>query len=188
MNITALLAPLFVGLIILAFKAVLLLVLKRLLVLDELAATYKLKPRILTPAETNAFRVLQLAKPPELLLLASVRLADVIQPTASRREDFSRYRGQLNRIIQKQLDFLLCDPETTRPLLAIELQDASHNSEKRRTRDELVTTALDGAGLPVLLLRTAREYSIPELRQQISGLLERNKIGQKGADKPEESP
>lgn len=33
---------------------------------------------------------------------------------------------------QKPLDFVLCEPRTTRPLLVIELDDASHNSSDRR--------------------------------------------------------
>lgn len=143
---------------------------------QPVAHRYRLRSRILSRAETNAFRVLQLAKPPELLMLASVRLADVIQPTARRRRGRSGYRAQLNRIIQKQLDFVLCDPQTTRPLLVIELQDASHNSERRRRRDAFVTQALDAAGCPILLLRAARSYNVQGLREQISEMLECSKI------------
>ena len=135
---------------------------------------YRIKPRLLSRAETNAFRVLLLAKPPELLLLASVRLADVIQPAVARR-NHSAYRTQLNRIIQKQLDFVLCDPNTTRPLLAIELQDASHNSEKRRQRDRFVSEALYAAGLPLLFIRASGTYQVAELRSTIKEMLDCNK-------------
>lgn len=132
---------------------------------------YIARSSILSRAEMNFFRVLQLATPENGILLASVRMADVLQPAISRKTDQKRFFQLFGKISQKQLDFLLCDSTTSRPVLAIELQDASHNSERRRQRDAFVTDALHQAGIPVLLVRTARDYSVETLRQQITELL-----------------
>ncbi|MCX6615698.1 MAG: DUF2726 domain-containing protein, partial [Acidobacteria bacterium] len=62
-----------------------------------------------------------------------VRLADVFFVS---RPD--KNRAFYNRIIQKHVDFLACDPRSMKPLLAIELDDATHRHSDRIARDEFV--------------------------------------------------
>ena len=55
---------------------------------------------------------------------------------------------------QKHVDFVLCEPRTTRPLLVIELDDASHNSsDRRRAADAAKDHACRTAGIPMLRVR-----------------------------------
>ena len=54
-----------------------------------------------------------------------------------------------------------------KPVLAIELDDTSHQRKPRQTRDELVDQAFAAAGLPILHVKCRQAYAPEELRQQI---------------------
>ncbi|MDX1520214.1 MAG: DUF2726 domain-containing protein [Anaerolineae bacterium] len=75
------------------------------------------------------------------------------------------YRNKINR---KHIDFLLCEPKTMRPLLGLELDDASHNAADRQARDELVEQVFAAAGLPLLRQPVRHTYNTTEL----AGLLQ----------------
>jgi very-short-patch-repair endonuclease len=114
---------------------------------------------VLTPAERALLAVLRdavigLAEElgrPEPLLLAKVRLADLVEVDAAKvGGDRSRRATAQNRINGKHADFVLCHPETTRPLLVIELDDRSHARDDRKARDAFVDAACAAASLPVL--------------------------------------
>ena len=51
---------------------------------------------------------------------------------------------------RKSVDFVFCDKDYCRPLLAIELDDYSHNREDRKIRDAEVERILQQAQLPLL--------------------------------------
>ncbi len=51
-----------------------------------------------------------------------------------------------------------------RPLLAIELDDASHKSFDRQDRDEFVERIFADAGVPLLRVPARRQYGVGELR------------------------
>ncbi len=62
------------------------------------------------------------------------------------------------RVSQKHVDFLLCHPEGLRPLLAVELDDRSHDRADRQDRDLFVDAAYRQAGLAVLHMTVRHEY------------------------------
>ena len=55
-----------------------------------------------------------------------------------------------NRIAQKSLDFVIVRATDTRIMLAIELDDASHERADRIARDELLDTIMHDAGVPLV--------------------------------------
>jgi hypothetical protein len=73
-----------------------------------------------------------------------------------------------NRIAAKHVDYLLCDPVTMKPLVAVELDDASHNRADRKGRDELVDKVFQAAGLPLLHVTAQREYNPREVMAQVA--------------------
>ena len=124
---------------------------------------YKRKDFLLTKAERSFFGVLQTAAGTQYLIFAMVRLADLIyiaRGTKSRQSHF-------NRIQSKHIDFVLCDPQSVRPLLAIELDDSSHDRPDRQDRDSFVDAALAVAGLPILRVPARSGYNAKELAQSI---------------------
>jgi hypothetical protein len=68
-----------------------------------------------------------------------------------------------NRIDRKHVDFLLCDPQTMRPLAGIELDDKSHQRADRQARDEFVDRVFAAAKLPMVRVPARHAYSASEL-------------------------
>jgi hypothetical protein len=132
------------------------------------ALPYRLRDDFLSPAERSFFGVLQLAVSGKAVLLAKVRVGDLLFVPAG--EGATGFR---NRINAKHVDFVLCSPETMRPLAAIELDDASHQRQDRIERDDLIDWAFAAAGLPLLRFAAQRQYDpkliAAELEPVLSG-------------------
>ncbi|TDU69333.1 uncharacterized protein DUF2726 [Prosthecobacter fusiformis] len=130
---------------------------------------YRLHDALLTAAERSFFGVLQSALSPAHLITFKVRIADVITP--QKGLSGSQWQKAFNRISAKHIDFLICRADDLSPVLAIELDDASHQGEKRIQRDQMVDSALASAGLPLLRMPARKAYSPAELRQKIASIL-----------------
>ena len=115
-------------------------------------------------AERSFYEILRRLTP-EHTIFAKVRLADVVyvKGTVSRQ-------AHLNRIDRKHLDFVVCDKNLA-PVLAIELDDASHDRLDRRARDKFVDEVLAAASLPVIHVRTRRGYVLDEIQRLLSPYL-----------------
>jgi hypothetical protein len=120
---------------------------------------YQPRGYILSQTELKFFRVLQETVSDRAILCPKVRLGDVFSVTA-KGKNFYFY---LNRINQKHVDFLLCDPDTMRPIVAIELDDNSHEREDRKARDAFVDQVYQAASLPLLHVPVQRVYKDLEI-------------------------
>lgn len=127
---------------------------------------YTLNKALLSPAELSFYKALTSIMGTRVIVQYKVRLGDIFEPTT--REYIHR-----NRINQKHVDFLICDAETTRPIIGVELDDRTHQRQDRKDRDGFVDTVFEGAGLPLLHVRAAREYNPDELKIAIKKALER---------------
>ncbi|WP_442510550.1 DUF2726 domain-containing protein [Novipirellula sp. SH528] len=127
---------------------------------------YRLRDNFLSAAELAFYRVLEQAVGQTYSINNKVRLWDMLY--VPRRDDSRTYE---NKISSKHIDFLLCDPTTMQPVLAIELDDASHNPKDRQDRDAFLDQALAAADLAILHIKAARTYSIAEVQQQIASVL-----------------
>jgi hypothetical protein len=123
---------------------------------------YQAVDSLLTASERRFFDVLvDAVEHPRIF--AKVRLLDLLHVPRG----LPGRQAHLNRVMSKHIDFVLCDHQSLRPLLVIELDDASHDRRDRRERDEFVDGALADAGIPVLHVSVASSYSAVELRRQI---------------------
>jgi len=68
---------------------------------------------------------------------------------------------------QKHLDFVVCSRTTLSPVLAIELDDRSHERPDRRARDEFVDAALRAANLPLERVPVRGGYAMSDIRAMI---------------------
>ena len=123
---------------------------------------YHARTHLLTRSERLFFRSLHDAVSDRFTVAMSVRLADVINCS---RDAWSAGHGAL--ISSKQLDFVLCEPETTRIVLGIELDDPTHGLADRRERDAFLDNAMRAAGVPLLRVPTASSYDVAALRHAI---------------------
>ncbi len=135
---------------------------------EKIEFPYKKKSYLLTTTEKKFYEVLsQLSQKHNVLLFAKVRLEDLLLTYGNGHERF----GSRNRIKSRHVDFLLCNKETISPLIAIELDDSSHEREDRIERDNFVDKALQSAGLPILHVKAKSFYDLRELEDKITDLL-----------------
>lgn len=126
------------------------------------AVPYRLRDDFLSPAERSLFGVLGQVVGARGIICPKVRLNDLIYVPNARQN-----RGQANRIDRKHVDFVICSPETMKPRVVVELDDTSHARRDRQDRDELVDSALQSAGLPIVRVTARRQYAPAELAAQI---------------------
>lgn len=118
---------------------------------------YGKRDDFLSRAELTFFTVLKRELHAEWYLVAKVNLADLFFVRQPHRNQAAR-----NRIDRKHVDFVICEVRTMRPLLAIELDDASHERADRIARDQFVDQVFEAAGLPLLHVKFAWAYQ-PEV-------------------------
>jgi hypothetical protein len=141
---------------------------------------YRARRSLVSRNELAFHRALCRAAGARYAIAVKVRLADVI---GCPRAAWSMGYGRL--IAQKHLDFVLCEPKTLRVVLAIELDDRSHEHPNRRLRDNFVERAMEAAKVPLLRVRAARSYE-PAIVERL--LLTRWRPGMSGKNaRPEES-
>jgi len=94
-------------------------------------------------------------------IFCKVRLADiVVTPAGSSRYWFKTIRGY-------HVDFVLCDPQTTAPLLVVELDDRSHESTRARERDAFKESVLAAAKVPLYRVACQQAYDPIEIARAI---------------------
>jgi hypothetical protein len=124
---------------------------------------YESNGPLLSRAERSFCGVLVQAVEGRYPIFAKVRLGDVLTVPPGTQQ-FWTHRNKIDR---KHVDFVLCSPRDLTPVLAIELDDASHERADRRARDAFVDRALEAAGLPILHVPAQHAYVPAELRARI---------------------
>jgi len=128
---------------------------------------YRKRDYLLSSAERAFYDALVPAAGPDLVVFAKVRLDDLFwlpNNTAARQ-------SWRNRIAAKHVDFVLCSRPTLTPVLAIELDDASHAQDARQARDAFVDRVYATAGLPVLHQPVRAGYAVDALRGTLRAAL-----------------
>ena len=139
---------------------------RRLVSLRDGPLPYERRGVLLSPAEINFLRSLQMAAREDWLIFSMVRLADIIKVRPKTRK-FQSWNG---RIQGKQLDFVLCDFETLDIKLAIELEDGTTPADRGR-QSRFVNTALAAAGVPLLRVKVQEKYETAVLRKDLEDVM-----------------
>ena len=121
------------------------------------------KGHLLSKAERSFLGVLDEAAPSDVRVLLKVRVADVLG--VNKGEE--KWRSHFNRLSAKHFDFVLADRDTLRPLMALELDDKSHDRPDRRTRDSFLDEACKAAGLPLIRVKAAASYRLADVRERL---------------------
>ncbi len=123
---------------------------------------------LLSRGEGAFYRALRAAVRGEYLIAFKVRLADLI---TCQENAWNAGFGHL--IARQHLDFVLCDWKTTEILLAVELDDRSHQLAHRRRRDNFLNDALAAAGIPLARFQAASRYDAAALAAELGAALMR---------------
>lgn len=82
------------------------------------------------------------------------------------------WKAAFSRINGKSIDFLICTNDM-KPLIAIELDDSTHNQPDRKTRDEFVNSIIMSANMPLLRFKTG-EWNSEIIKHRITQALSQN--------------
>ena len=100
-------------------------------------------------AEKDAFRAINAACATlGYTALAKVRLFDLVEPQSGKHYKTLRYKIQA-----KHVDFVICNEKLVARVI-VELDDNSHNTQERKTRDTFVDSVLTNCGYKVLRYRS----------------------------------
>lgn len=124
---------------------------------------YERKGPLLTKTELQFYRALKLAVKDRWVVMAMVRIADLLKVRSQTPQALSWF----NRIACKHIDFVLCDPDSMEPKAGIELDDASHQRPDRVERDKFVDEAFAAAKFPLVRIVPEAEYDVDAIRERI---------------------
>lgn len=128
---------------------------------------YRRRPHLLSRGERAFWHPLYHAVKGRYRIFAKVRLQDVVAAPEDRPDEWRWFR----RICAYHVDFVICDPKTTRPLLVIELDDGRHQSKRRQEQDAKKDAYLAAAGMPILRVAARQAYDVRELAGEIEGMI-----------------
>jgi hypothetical protein len=121
---------------------------------------YRLRPEFLSPSEAAFYHVLYNLTRAEYFICPKVALSDLL--SVVRPNENIQYT---NRLLRKNVDFLLLRSETLAPALAIELD------HPKQVDHGLASSFMDGvfraAGLPLLHVAAQHTYVLNELAHNI---------------------
>lgn len=118
---------------------------------------------LLSRGEHAFYRTLRSVLGEKADVMCHVKMADVIK-VRSETKDFYRYFG---RTKARHLDFVVVKPGSLEIIMAIELDDKSHKSEKAIEADKFKDDAFAAAKIPLLRVKAKKEYDGGELKRQI---------------------
>jgi hypothetical protein len=118
----------------------------------------------MSKAERSFFGVLEQATDQsKYYIFPQVSLASLVYV----EKDTGAYQTWHNKIDRKSVDFVLFDRSTISPVLAIELDDSSHEREDRQERDIFVDNVLAKVGLPLLHVKAQTGYNLQQVSDAI---------------------
>jgi len=121
------------------------------------ALPYRLRPIFLTPAEITFYRALKEMIGDRYIIFAKVALNEIFGIV--RPNENVHY---FNKLFRKYVDFLLCNPDTLKPQLGVEMM---HSAPKGGLRDldRFMQDLFLAAGLPLVQVRSGDQFNIADI-------------------------
>ena len=127
---------------------------------------YRTRDDFLSPSEQSLYRLMNSTLQGRAVVFPKVRLADIF--FVARPNENMAY---INRVAQRHLDFLLCDPATLHPVAGLELDDSSHTRPQRQASDAFLNEVFTAAGLPLIRVPVQASYTAEQLSGILSGIV-----------------
>lgn len=122
---------------------------------------------LMTDSEVLFFYKLQKAMP-EYLLFGQVQLSRIIEPNDTVGKDRNFW---FNRVCRQSVDYVLVSQDAQTVLLAIELDDWTHQSVGRQQQDDKKDKALASAGIPIIRFHSEAMPTPEMIRHEILAVL-----------------
>lgn len=113
------------------------------------------------------YTIREALKHENVIILAQVNMTGFIQCDRKNWKAF-------NRICRKSIDFLICDREAA-PLVAIELQDKTHDKPDRKKSDQTKAEVLETAHMPLVLFWTTSFPDVATVRKTLEPFISRTR-------------
>jgi hypothetical protein len=120
---------------------------------------YRLREPFLSTPERALFRVLQRMVGQHLLICPKVALNEIFY-VARPNENVHFF----NKFFRKHVDFLLCEPDTLKPAIGVEMVKPVSRAETRES-DQFMQELFLSTGLPLVHIRSSESYSEKELAE-----------------------
>ncbi|MBN1545264.1 MAG: DUF2726 domain-containing protein [Syntrophaceae bacterium] len=133
---------------------------------------YEKEQALFSAAERSFLGVLEQAVNGRYRFMGKVRLADVVKVRGGMSK--SSWQNAFNKIQNKHVDIVACDPATLSIQFVVELDDSTHSQSRRQSRDQFVDNALQAAGIPVVHVTAKKGYSIQDIQgifSQVGGVI-----------------
>jgi len=127
---------------------------------------YRPKPRLMTPAEQTLYDQLRASLSDTYHIFPQIHLDAILDHTIKGQS----WQGALSHIQRKSVDFVICD-QKMKPLLAIELDDHSHDQIDRIARDRVVEAIFQKIAIPLLRIPAVTLANPETIRRQVEGAL-----------------
>jgi len=122
---------------------------------------YKKKGELMTKAEKELFDVLEKVVNNRYYIIPQVKISNLAVVSGTKN-----YKTYLNKIDRKTVDFVLFDKQFL-PILVIELDDSSHDSEIRKERDRFVNRIMNKIELKIIHIRISSIYNLRDIEEII---------------------
>lgn len=130
---------------------------------------YRKRNSLFTYRERMFYKTLIEEVGDEYQIFTKVRMGDVVYLA---NEPANR-KFHNNQIFCKHLDFVVCEIETYKPIVAIELDDSSHNRLSRQDSDEFKERVCKDTGLLLLRFKVQQTYPQGYVGSQIRSKLQK---------------
>jgi hypothetical protein len=121
------------------------------------------KKNIQTSTEKIFYQILK-QKLPNYYIGVQVSMSAIIESNIEDRKNYNR----------SYLDYVICDEQVTRPLLIIELDDSTHNKEKRKDQDQMKNAIIQDAKIPLYRVKVGDDFRI-KIQNEIIPILQNKK-------------
>jgi hypothetical protein len=125
--------------------------------IDRSDLPYRLREHFLSASEISIFHLLEEMVESRYVICPKVALSDIF--TIVRPNENVHF---YNKIFRKHVDFLLCDPKTLKPAIAIEIVK-SHARTSSRVGDQFLEDLFLSEGVPLVRLPLGEKYDVPIL-------------------------
>ena len=130
---------------------------------------YRRKKYLMTQTESQFYDALLEILQDQYYIFPQVHLSSLLD----HRIKGQSYKGALSHIQRKSVDFVVCDKSSRSPLVAIELDDKTHDRPIRTARDEEVEEIFKQADLPLLRFGNHRANDREHVQEQLQEVLSR---------------
>ena len=124
---------------------------------------YKRRDFLMSRAEHEFFDILVDITKDQYYVFPQIHLSTILDNKVVGQN----WKGAFRHIDEKSVDYVICDKAYIKPLLAIELDDKTHEQSNRKIRDGEVERILSNANLPLLRFGNNGYFNKEEIQHLI---------------------